>query len=72
MAQMTDNPLTAPDQPEEITIEFEKGIPISLKTANSTVTGSVYLFDTLNKIGKKHGIGRQDIVENRYIGEHRI
>jgi argininosuccinate synthase len=63
--------LTAPDQPEEITIEFKKGIPVSLETANGTVTDSVDLFNTLNKIGKKHGIGRQDLVENRFIGEYR-
>jgi len=68
MWTMTDNPLTAPDQPEEIIIEFAKGIPISLKTANGTVTDSVDLFNTANKIGKKHGIGRQDLVENRFIG----
>ncbi len=70
MAQMTDNPLTAPDQPEEVTLEFENGIPVSLKTANGAVTDSLNLFDTLNKIGKKHGIGRQDLVENRFIGEY--
>lgn len=69
MWKLTDSPLNAPNTPEEFTLSFEKGIPSKLVTpSNQTVTGSLDIFTTLNAIGRKHGIGRVDIVENRFIG----
>ena len=65
---MTDDPLTAPNEPTDITISFQKGIPTKLVTPQKTFTDSVQLFKELNRIGKVHGIGRIDIVENRLIG----
>jgi len=65
---MTDDPREAPNEPTDITIHFEKGIPTKLVTPQGEHTDSVDLFSTLNKIGKIHGIGRIDIVETRYIG----
>jgi len=65
---MTDDPREAPNEPTDITIHFEKGIPTKLVTPRGEHTDSVDLFSTLNKIGKIHGIGRIDIVENRLIG----
>lgn len=68
MWTMTDDPRNAPDTPLEITINFEKGIPVKLITPEGSHTESVDLFKALNKIGRIHGIGRIDIVENRLIG----
>lgn len=70
MWTMTADPITAPDAPEDINIEFAKGIPVKLTTLadGKTYTDSVELFTKLNRIGFVHGIGRIDIVENRFIG----
>ncbi|KAL2890474.1 Argininosuccinate synthase [Ceratocystis lukuohia] len=64
----TDDPLTAPNTPEDIQIFFEKGLPVKLVVGDKAITDSLELFLELNAIGKKHGIGRIDIVENRYVG----
>ena len=68
MWTMTEDPLNAPDKPTDITIHFDKGIPVKLVTPEKTYTDSVELFTALNKLGYIHGIGRIDIVENRFIG----
>jgi len=68
MWTMTEDPLNAPDKPTDITIHFDKGIPSKLVTPEKTYTDSVELFTALNKLGYVHGIGRIDIVENRFIG----
>ena len=69
MWKLTVDPLDAPDKPEDFTIHFEKGLPISLETEDGkSVTDSVELFLTANAIARRHGIGRIDIVENRFIG----
>ena len=65
---MTDDPRKAPDQPQDVTIYFDKGLPVKVVTAKAQWTDSVELFTALNRIGSEHGIGRVDIVENRYIG----
>jgi argininosuccinate synthase len=61
----TKDPREAVDAAEEITINFEKGLPVKLtQLANGQVeTDSVKLFETLNNLGCAHGIGRIDIVE---------
>ncbi|KAL7622114.1 hypothetical protein AAE478_007616 [Parahypoxylon ruwenzoriense] len=64
----TVDPLDAPNEPQHFTLYFEKGIPVKIVDGNDTVTGSVALFKRLNKIGHDHGVGRIDIVENRFIG----
>lgn len=61
----------APTTPEQIHIEFKAGLPIKvtlLAEQNKTITDPVDIFLTLNALGRKHGIGRIDIVENRFIG----
>jgi len=69
MWKLTDSPLTAPDTPEDFAISFEKGLPVKLTLASGEeLTDSLEIFKALNAIGRKHGIGRIDIVENRYIG----
>ncbi|KAJ5216185.1 Argininosuccinate synthase [Penicillium cinerascens] len=72
MWKLTVDPLTAPDQPEDFTVTFEKGVPVKLEFAEKgqkkTVTDSVDVFLTANAIARRHGVGRVDIVENRFIG----
>jgi len=55
----------APDNPEEITIEFKKGDPVGLNGKNLKPHEILH---QLNKIGGEHGVGRLDLVENRYVG----
>ncbi|CAA3032873.1 argininosuccinate synthase [Olea europaea subsp. europaea] len=70
MWKLTQSIAAAPDTPERITLHFEAGIPVKLDLAGgkSSVTDAVEIFMTLNKLARKHGIGRIDIVENRFIG----
>ncbi len=65
MYQMSNAPENAPDQPELITLDFEKGIPIRL---NGNALPPHELIAALNEIGGKHAIGRVDLVENRLVG----
>ncbi len=62
---MTANPEDAPDKPEIIEIEYEKGDPVAI---NGVPMGPARLLQKLNEIAGKHGIGRVDIVENRFVG----
>ncbi|KAH6659335.1 argininosuccinate synthase [Truncatella angustata] len=64
----TVSPLQAPDTPLDITVHFDKGIPSKVVTPKETATDCVELFALLNALGKEHGIGRIDIVENRFVG----
>ena len=61
----TASPLEAPDKPTEIIIEFERGDPICIN--NKKMTPSEVL-KKLNDLGGENGIGRIDIVENRFVG----
>jgi len=65
MFQLTVSPEEAPDTPEYIEIGFEKGSPVSI---NGEALAPVPLFEQLNEIAGKHGVGRVDIVENRLVG----
>jgi argininosuccinate synthase len=62
---LTKSPAEAPDTPSEVTIGFDRGIPVS---ANGNKVGAVELLETLNQIGGTHGVGRIDLVENRFVG----
>jgi len=70
MWKLTADPEDAPQQPQHITIEFSKGLPIKVKVLdeNKEYTDGVDIFLALNALARKHGIGRIDIVENRFIG----
>ena len=61
----TKNPEDAPNEAEFITIGYEKGDPVSIDGEKLT---PYQLLDRLNQLGGKHGIGRLDMVENRYVG----
>jgi len=66
----TVSPENAPDKSTKITIEFKDGIPVTVKNLNDNTvkTDPLELFEYLNKIGSENGIGRLDMVENRFVG----
>jgi len=63
--QRTLSPMDAPDEATEITIGFEKGDPVSL---NGEKLSPAEMLTALNKLGHDNGIGRIDLVENRFVG----
>ena len=65
MFELAVSPQKAPDRVEKIEIEFREGIPIRL---NSQKSDALSIFKKLNLLGGKNGIGRVDLVENRFIG----
>jgi len=62
---LTSSPEAAPGSPEYVTIDFAQGVPIGL---DGVAMGAVELMTALNEIGGVHGVGREDIVENRLVG----
>ncbi len=65
MFTRTVSPEEAPDRPTTLDIEFEKGNPVSV---DRTKLGPADLLARLNALGGENGIGREDIVENRFVG----
>ena len=65
MFRMTVDPEAAPDEPERVTIAFEKGTPVAI---DGEELGPVDLLTRANSLAGKHGVGRVDIVENRFVG----
>ncbi|KAK2574997.1 hypothetical protein KPH14_008752 [Odynerus spinipes] len=70
LCKMTSDPEDSPTKPEEIEIAFKNGYPSSVKNLNNgrVVDDPLEIIEYLNEIGGKHGVGRIDIVENRFIG----
>ncbi|MEK7870802.1 MAG: argininosuccinate synthase [Nitrospirota bacterium] len=65
MFLMTVSPEKAPDRPEYIEINYEEGNPVGI---NGTKVSPAEIMIRLNRLGGEHGIGRVDLVENRYVG----
>jgi len=63
--RMTTDPEAAPDVPEIVTLAYHEGVPVSV---NGVDLAPVDVLTTLNEIGGRNGIGRVDIVENRFVG----
>ena len=63
--QRTVDPEKAPNEPEIVTIGYEKGDPVSV---NGERLSPAALLTKLNELGGKHGVGRLDLVENRFVG----
>ncbi|MEM8695614.1 MAG: argininosuccinate synthase [Pseudomonadota bacterium] len=61
----TDNPEDAPDTPQYVEIDFEHGDPVAI---DGETLSPATLLTALNALGKTHGIGRLDLVENRFVG----
>lgn len=70
MFEMTKSPKEAPDKETFIEIQFKQGNPVKVKNKNdgTVKTKPLELFQYLNKIGAENGIGRIDMVENRFVG----
>jgi len=70
MFQMTVSPKEAPDKETEIEIHFKDGMPVKIVNKEEGIekTKPLELFQYLNYLGGKNGIGRIDIVENRFVG----
>ncbi len=62
---MTVSPQQAPEQGEEVTVDFEKGVPVKV---NGKSMSALEIVTTLNTIAGRNGVGRIDIVENRFVG----
>ena len=63
--EMGVSPIDAPDEPTDITLEFDKGVPVAL---NDEKLSAKEIILKLNELGGKNGIGIIDIVENRLVG----
>jgi argininosuccinate synthase len=63
--RMTQDPAEAPDQAEYVEVEFAEGVPTAV---NKESLGPAKLLQKLNAIAGRHGIGRADVVENRFVG----
>jgi argininosuccinate synthase len=62
---ITTSPTKAPDTPEEVEITFEGGDPVAV---NAKRLSPAALLAELNRLGGRHGVGRVDLVENRFVG----
>jgi argininosuccinate synthase len=65
MFQLTTAPEHAPDRPEEVEVDVESGVPVAV---NGERLAPAALLARLNAMAGRHGIGRVDLVENRYVG----
>jgi argininosuccinate synthase len=65
MFRMTVDPEQAPDEPQWVTVTFEKGTPVAI---DGEELGPVELLTRANALAGAHGVGRVDIVENRFVG----
>ncbi len=65
MFRMTVDPEEAPDEPRELIVGFQSGTPVSV---DGESLGPVELLTSLNEIAGAHGVGRIDMVENRFVG----
>ena len=65
MFELSQSPKNAPDQEQILTIDFEEGLPVRL---DGQEFPHVDLLTELNEIGGRHGIGRVDLVESRFVG----
>ena len=65
MFLLSNSPEAAPDVPIYVEIDFERGNPVAV---DGDGLGPVALLERVNRLGGEHGIGRVDLVENRYVG----
>ena len=61
----TDDPVSGPGQPEFVTISFKRGDAVAV---DGEALGPAALLTRLNELGRRHGVGRLDLVENRFVG----
>jgi argininosuccinate synthase len=70
MFKLTRSPRTAPDEPANLAIHFKDAVPVKVENLDdgTVLTEPLDLFLYLNQLGGLHGIGRVDMVENRFVG----
>ena len=69
MFDLTRSPMDAPDDPADMEIDFVDAIPRAVRLpGGEEVTGSLEILRALNRLAGEHGVGRIDMVENRYVG----
>jgi argininosuccinate synthase len=69
MFRLTRSPREAPDEPARLVIQFKDAVPVRLEEADGeAVEEPLALFTRLNELGGLHGVGRVDMVENRFVG----
>ncbi len=72
MFRLTTNPEDAPDTPEYIAVTFDQGIPVKVENIaeghERTIDNQLEAFLYLNEVAGRHGVGRVDVVENRFVG----
>ena len=70
MFRLTVDPRKAPDTPAALKLTFDKGLPVRVVNTDdgTDISDPLDLFLYLNKIGGAHGVGRVDVVENRFVG----
>ncbi len=62
---LTNDPATAPSAGQEVTVAFERGTPMAV---DGTAMSPATIVETLNRVACEHGVGRIDLVENRFVG----
>src|SRR6266851_4933597 len=65
MYKLSVSPEEAPNRPEYVTLDFKRGICVAVNGKKRSPLG---VMETLNQLGGKHGVGRVDLVENRFVG----
>jgi argininosuccinate synthase len=69
MFRLTRSPREAPDEPARLVIQFKDAVPVRLEEeGGGAVEEPLALFTRLNELGGLHGVGRVDMVENRFVG----
>jgi argininosuccinate synthase len=71
MFRMTTDPRKAPNEPAVVRVHFEAGLPVrvqNLSDGSDLSTSPLALYEYLNRLGGEHGVGRSDVVENRFVG----
>ena len=65
MFELTTDPLKAPAKPEKVSVDFVQGVPVAL---NGKKLAPAKLLEAANRLASRHGVGRIDMVESRYVG----
>ena len=68
LKKLTKNLLDTPDKPLSLELDFKEGKCVKVTTPDNEITGSLNIFQSLNTLAGEHGVGRIDIVENRFVG----
>lgn len=68
MFVLTVSPKEAPDKETKVSVTFEAGAPVKVEAEGKSATDPIGIINLLNEVAGKNGVGREDLVENRYVG----